>query len=85
MVTSARRASSRLPSHHIDAIDEAVAQLRGLFATIGSMGPFPSERSVQAGDVLNLCWLIEARVESIDHHAQALWKEHTSKKEARDE
>lgn len=83
MVTSARRASSRLPSHHIDAIDEAVAQLRGLFATISAMGPFPTERHIHAEDVLNLCWLVEARVESINHHAQQLWKEHTSGKEVR--
>lgn len=76
MSPSTRRAPARLPSHHIDAIDQALAQLRGTLGLLASLGP-PQERTdphIWAEDLLNFCWLLEDHLLLIDRHAQALWQ-----------
>lgn len=73
MVTARRRASTRLPSHHIDAIDQSVAQLRGLFGVLSAVSTDKKEVLLWPDDLANLVWLLQDQIEVLDHHAQALW------------
>jgi hypothetical protein len=61
-------------SHHIDAIDEAIAQLRGLFGLIGSLCEHAKEPvDVWRQDVSAFVWLLGSKLDEIDHGAQALF------------
>ena len=73
MVTARRRASARLPSHHIDAVDQAVAQLRGLFGVLSAVSQSRTEVSLWPEDLANLVWLLEGQLDQLNDHAQALW------------
>jgi hypothetical protein len=86
MVSARRRASARLPSHHIDGIDQAVAQLRGLLGVLSSVSVSRTEVSLWPEDLANLIWLIQDQLEILDTHAQALWalaQPHSPKKAIR--
>lgn len=65
--------SAQLPSHHIDGIDQAVAQLRGLFGVLSAVSASRTEVSLCPNDLANLIWLLEDQIEMLNTHAQALW------------
>lgn len=73
MVAVRRRASARLPSHHIDGIDQAVARLRGLFGVLSAVSVSRTEVSLWPEDLANLIWLLEDQIDILNTHAQALW------------
>ena len=73
MVSTSRRASARLPSHHIDAIDQSVAQLRGLFGVLSSVCTDKKEVYLWPEDLASLIWLLDDQVDILNAHAQALW------------
>ena len=73
MVAARRRAPARLPSTHIDGIDQAVAQLRGLFGVLSAVSQSRTEVLLWPEDLANLVWLLEDQLDTLNTHAQALW------------